>query len=124
MSIDVRYTPYILKEGHWGEQRDRLGDVVTDTIEKYDPGFGSRVTHRTILTPLDYERDYGLPEGSIYHGQMSLDQLLFMRPVAGSQGGLTPLPGLYLCGAGIHPGGGVTGLPGYHAARQVLKSMG
>jgi phytoene dehydrogenase-like protein len=77
-----------------------------------------------VLTPLDLERVYGLTEGNIFHGDLSLDQLFFMRPVAGWARYRTPVDGLYLCGAGAHPGGGVTGAPGHNAARQVLKDLG
>ena len=122
MGIDVRYAPYRLADGDWDTQREALGDQIIHMLEQYFPGLGSFIQHRQILTPLDYERDYGLAEGCITHGQMDLDQLLFMRPVAGTRGANTPLPGLYLCGSGAHPGGGVTGAPGYNAARLVLEA--
>ena len=79
---------------------------------------------RQILTPLDLERTYGLTEGNIFHGDLSLEQLFFMRPVAGWSRYRTPITGLYLCGAGAHPGGGVTGAPGYNAAHQALRDVG
>jgi phytoene dehydrogenase-like protein len=123
LSIDVRYCPYYLKESNWDDQRDSLGDIVIETLSRFAPNVPDLITHRQVITPLDYERDYALTEGSIYHGQMGLDQLLFMRPVAGSQGARSPIQGLYLCGSGAHPGGGVTGAPGYNAARQVLNSL-
>jgi phytoene dehydrogenase-like protein len=123
LSIDVRYAPYRLREGDWDAQRERLADRVVDLIAQYSPDLPGLIAHRKVLTPLDYERDYGLPEGSIYHGQMGLDQLLFMRPVGGSHGSPTPVSGLYLCGSGAHPGGGVTGAPGFNAARQLLRDI-
>ena len=123
MSIDVRYTPYRLASGDWDTQREALGDLVINVLQSYFPGIQQHILHRQVITPLDYERDYGLAEGCIHHGQMDLDQLLFMRPVAGAHGARTPLPGLYLCGSGAHPGGGVTGAPGYNAARQVLEDL-
>jgi phytoene dehydrogenase-like protein len=121
LSIDVRYMPYNLRTGSWDEHRERLADVVLQVLSGYAPGIQQKIVHRQILTPLDYECMYSLPKGDSYHGEMGLDQMLFMRPVAGSQGSLSPIPGLYLCGAGAHPGGGVTGAPGYIASRQVLK---
>jgi len=84
----------------------------------------SLILNRKVITPLDYERDYGLRQGSIMHGLMGLDQLLFMRPVPGFVGYRSPIDGLYLCGAGAHPGGGVTGAPGLNAARQAHKELG
>ena len=82
------------------------------------------VVARQVLTPLDLERTYGLTEGNIFHGDLNLEQLFFMRPVAGFAQYRTPVEGLYLCGAGTHPGGGVTGAPGHNAARRVLKDLG
>ncbi len=123
LSVDVRYAPYHLSSASWDEQRGKLEDLVVRILSEYSPGIASTITHTQVITPLDYEREYALSEGSIYHGQMGLDQMLFMRPVAGSRGSHTLIPGLFLCGAGAHPGGGVTGAPGYNAARQVLASL-
>jgi phytoene dehydrogenase-like protein len=123
MSIDVRYAPYSLREGSWEDQRDALYERVMRVVEAYAPGIRELVLHCQVLTPLDLERQYGLPEGSIYHGQMGLDQLLLMRPVAGYGQYATPLENLFVCGAGAHPGGGLTGAPGYNAARQILKHL-
>jgi phytoene dehydrogenase-like protein len=122
LTVNVQYAPYHLKSGGWDEQRERLGDRVVEVLSEWLPGLRPLILHRQVLTPLDLEREYGLPEGCIYHGQMGLDQLLFMRPVAGTNGGRTAVENLYLCGAGAHPGGGLTGAPGYNAARQVLAS--
>ena len=90
-------------------------------IGRYAPNVPNAVIARQVLTPLDLERTYGLTEGNIFHGDLSLEQLFFMRPVPGWARYRTPVEGLYLCGAGTHPGGGVTGAPGYNAAHQVLK---
>jgi phytoene dehydrogenase-like protein len=123
MSINMQYAPYHLQGAAWDEQRELLGDRVVETLETYAPGIQELILDRQVLTPLDLERQFGLAEGSIYHGQMGLDQLLFMRPVAGFGQYRTLLANLYLCGAGAHPGGGVTGAPGYNAAREILKDL-
>jgi phytoene dehydrogenase-like protein len=121
MSIMMQYAPYHLRNGHWDEQRELLGDRIIDTLTRYAPNLKEIILHRQLLTPLDLEREYGLSEGAIYHGQMELDQLLWMRPVSGYGQYRTPIKNLYLCGAGAHPGGGLTGAPGYNAAREILK---
>ncbi|MDZ7343080.1 MAG: NAD(P)/FAD-dependent oxidoreductase [candidate division KSB1 bacterium] len=121
MSITMQYAPYQLREGNWEALREKLGDHIIDTLSAYAPNLKDLILHRQVITPLDWEQEYGLTEGSIFHGQMGLDQLLFMRPVPGYGQYRTPIANLYLCGAGTHPGGGVTGAPGYNAARQVLK---
>lgn len=123
MSITMQYAPYKLREGNWDEQREKLGDHIIDTLAEYAPNIKGIILHRQVLTPLDWERDYALTEGGEFHGQMGLDQMLFMRPVAGYGQYRTPIEHLYLCGAGTHPGGGVTGAPGYNAAREVLKDL-
>ncbi len=124
MSILVQYAPYKLKEGAWDAQRrDALGDAVVETLAAYAPNLPSAILHRQVLTPLDLEDVFGLTEGNIYHGEMTLDQVLFMRPVQGWSRYRTPIERLYLCGAGTHPGGGVTGAPGYNAAQVVLEDI-
>ncbi len=123
MSIVFRFAPYRLRESDWDSQRGRLGEVALSTLAKYAPNIQALVTDRRVITPLDYEKDYGLAEGSILHGQMGLDQLLLMRPVPGFVGYRSPVDGLYLCGAGAHPGGGVTGAPGLNAAKQAHKEL-
>jgi phytoene dehydrogenase-like protein len=123
LTINVQYAPYHLAEGGWEAAGERLADLVVETLETWAPGTAARILHRQVLTPLDLEREYGLPEGCIYHGQMGLDQLLFMRPTAGSSGSRTAVESLYLCGAGAHPGGGLTGAPGSIAARQAIKDL-
>ncbi len=122
MSVFVQYAPYHLEEGFWdSSRREALGDLVVRTLTRYAPNLESSVLQRQILTPLDLERTFGLTEGNIYHGEMTLDQLLIARPVPGWARYRTPIKSLYLCGAGTHPGGGVTCTPGYHAARAILK---
>jgi phytoene dehydrogenase-like protein len=120
----VQYVPYRLRDGSWDAQRERLGDLVVKKIAEYAPNVPGAILARQVLTPLDLERTYGLSEGNIFHGDLSLEQLFFMRPVPGWARYRTPLRGLYLCGAGAHPGGGVTGAPGYNAARQALRDRG
>ena len=122
LSITALYAPYALREGDWDGQAAAFGETVLDTLERVAPGTRARIVHCRVVTPLDLERDYGLTEGSIYHGQMGLDQMLVMRPIPGWSRYETPVRNLYLCGAGAHPGGGVTGAPGYNAARAVLAA--
>jgi phytoene dehydrogenase-like protein len=122
MSVWMQSAPYHLKEGSWNKLRDALGDTVVNVIEEYAPGFKSSILHRQVLTPLDLEQTFGLTEGHIYHAEIALDQIFFMRPVPGWARYHTPIDRLYLCGSGTHPGGGVTGLPGYYAAKVILKS--
>jgi len=117
----VQYVPYRLREGTWDEKRELLGDRVVKKIAEYGPNVPGAILARQVLTPLDLERTYGLTEGNIFHGDLRLEQLFFMRPVAGWSQYRTPIAGLYLCGAGTHPGGGVTGAPGHNAAHQVLR---
>ncbi len=117
----VQYVPYHLRAGNWDEKRDLLGDRVVKKIGEYAPNMPNSIIARQVLTPLDLERTYGLTEGNIFHGDLRLEQLFFMRPVAGWSQYRTPIERLYLCGAGAHPGGGVTGAPGHNAAHQVLR---
>lgn len=117
----VQYVPYHLREGNWDEKREALGDRVVKKIAEYAPNVPNSILARQVLTPLDLERTYGLTEGNIFHGDLRLEQLFFMRPVSGWSQYRTPIDGLYLCGAGAHPGGGVTGAPGHNAAQQVLR---
>ena len=117
----VQYVPYHLRQGNWDEKREVLGNRVIKKIAEYAPNVPNAIVARQVLTPLDLERTYGLTEGNIFHGDLRLEQLFFMRPVAGWSQYRTPIDGLYLCGAGAHPGGGVTGAPGHNAAHQVLR---
>jgi len=120
MGIFLQYTPYKLREGSWHDVKEAYADRVMDHIEEYAPGFKSLVRHRQVLSPLDLEEIYGLTGGNIFHGEMSLGQLFFLRPVPGWARYRTPVRGLYMCGSGTHPGGGVMGAPGYNAAREIL----
>ena len=121
MGIFLQYAPYTLREGKWDELREPFGDRVMNLIEEYAPNMSSIVEHRQVLTPLDLERRFGITGGNIFHGEMSLDQMFVMRPVAGWARYRTPVKGLFLCGSGAHPGGGVMGAPGYNCAREMLK---
>ena len=119
----VQFVPYELAEGDWDSRRDELADQVEETIERYAPGFRESVIARRAWTPWDLEQTFGITEGNIFHGDINLEQLFFMRPVAGSAHYRAPVDGMYLCGAGTHPGGGVTGAPGYNAARAIMEDM-
>jgi phytoene dehydrogenase-like protein len=120
----VNYAPYRLAEGDWKTERERLADRVVDAIEEVAPGFRGTVLARDILSPPDLEERFGLTEGNIFHGDLNLGQLFLGRPIPGWARYRTPIRGLYLCGAGAHPGGGVTGAPGYNAAQQILRDWG
>ena len=117
----VQYVPYHLREGNWDDKRELLGNRVVKKIAEYAPNVPAAIVALQVLTPLDLERIYGLTEGNIFHGDLRLEQLFFMRPVPGWAQYRTPVDGLYLCGAGAHPGGGVTGAPGRNAAHQALR---
>lgn len=119
----VQYVPYHLREGTWDEKRELLGDYVVKRLARYAPNVPEAILARQVLTPLDLERTYGLTEGNIFHGDLTLESLFFMRPVPGYSQYRTPVKGLYLCGAGAHPGGGVTGAPGHNSAHQVLRDL-
>jgi phytoene dehydrogenase-like protein len=123
MSVYVQFAPYRLKEGDWTSRRDEFADRVLKVLSQYAPDLSERVLHRQVITPQDLERDYGLTGGHIFHGEMSLDQLFTFRPLIGWARYRTPIEGLYLCGAGTHPGGGVTGAPGANASREILKDL-
>ncbi len=122
MSVLVQYAPYHLRDGGWDEATsERLADTVIDTLGRYAPNLPGSVEARHVLSPSGMERKWNLREGSIFHGEMTLDQFFFARPVAGWARYRTPIEGLYLCGAGTHPGGGATGASGYLAALRILK---
>jgi len=121
MGIFLQYAPYTLRGLKWDDIRETYADHVLSIIEEYAPNIRSIVTDRQVLSPLDLERRFGITGGNIFHGEMSLDQMFVMRPVAGWARYRMPVPGLYLCGSGAHPGGGVMGAPGYNAAREILK---
>jgi len=121
LNIIAQYAPYHLRGTTWDEIKDDFADRVIDTLAEYAPNIKSAIIERQVLTPLDFEERYYLTEGTISHGEMSLDQLFFMRPVPGWANYRTPINNLYLCGSGIHPGGGVMGAPGYNAAHRIIK---
>ncbi|WP_305804722.1 NAD(P)/FAD-dependent oxidoreductase [Stenotrophomonas sp. YIM B06876] len=108
----------------WDDHREEVADLMIDTVERYAPGFSASVLGRQILSPLDLERSFGLVGGDIFHGALSLNQLFSARPMLGQADYRGAIPGLYLCGAGTHPGGGVTGAPGHNAAQVLAKDLG
>jgi phytoene dehydrogenase-like protein len=121
MSIFVQYAPYHLREGTWPEKREALGDAVIDTLSEYAPNLKDIVLHRQVVTPWDLEQEFGLTEGNIFQGELTLDQLFFLRPVAGWARYRTPIKNLYMCGSCTHPGGGVMAASGRLAALEILK---
>jgi phytoene dehydrogenase-like protein len=123
MSILVGSAPYHRRDGDWSADRDNFGDLVLKTLDEYAPGIGDLVTDREVLTPLDLERRFGLTEGHPFHGEPGLDQLFAWRPLWGHARYRFGLEGLYLCGSGAHPGGGITGGPGRNAAGVVIKDL-
>jgi phytoene dehydrogenase-like protein len=116
----VQFLPYRPSAGEWADHREPLGDRVTEIIAGYAPNVPGAIIARAVLTPFDLEQRFAITEGNIFHGDPSLDQLLLRRPVPGWAHYRTPIEGLYLCGAGTHPGGGVTGAPGHNAAHVIL----
>lgn len=124
MSVLAQYAPYSLREGSWDDaKRAALGDTVIDTLARYAPNIENAIVDRQVLTPADLESRFGLTEGHIHHGELTLDQSFFMRPVPGWSRYRTPIEGLYLCGAGTHPGGGINGASGYNSAREILRDV-
>jgi phytoene dehydrogenase-like protein len=123
MGIFLQYAPYTLREGNWDELRAPFANRVIDLISEYCPNIRSIVIDKQTLTPLDLERRFGLTRGNIFHGEMSLDQMFSFRPAPGWGSYRMPVKGLYMCGSGAHPGGGVMGAPGYNAAREILKDV-
>lgn len=121
MSVRVQYAPYDLKDGTWESRRGDVLRAVTAMFEEHAPGFEKRVVAARVLTPKDLEETYGLTGGHVFHGEHSLDQVFTMRPLLGWARYRTPIEGLYLCGSGTHPGGGLTGGSGANAAREILK---
>jgi phytoene dehydrogenase-like protein len=120
MSIFVQYAPYHVNGGWTDARREALGDTVVDTLSHYAPNLKPSILHRQVVTPADIERVVGLAEGNIFQGELSLQQMFFLRPVPAWAKYRTPVSGLYQCGAGTHPGGGVMGASGRNAARQIL----
>ena len=123
MSVIAQYAPYRLRDGDWGSAGEAFGDAVVRTLETVAPGIGKLVTHRQVLTPVDLERDYGLSGGHPLHAEPGLDQFYLWRPLLGHARHRIGIDGLYLCGSGAHPGGGITGGPGQNAAREILADL-
>jgi phytoene dehydrogenase-like protein len=122
LSAIVQYAPYALKGG-WDSQREAFADLAVATLERYAPGIRGSIVGRELLTPLDIERQFRITGGHWHHADLAFDQFLMVRPVPGAAQHHTPLAGLYLCGAGCHPGGGVMGIAGRNAAGQVLQQL-
>ena len=123
MSIHVQFAPYKLKEGDWMTRREEFADVVVDRLSAYAPNIKEMIVAREIITPLDLEQDYGLSGGHVHHGEQTIDQSFTFRPLIGWAQYRTPIARLYLCGAGTHPGGGITGIPGANAAREIARDF-
>jgi phytoene dehydrogenase-like protein len=124
LSCFVQYAPYKLRPGlNWDDQKQAFGDNVINTIAEYAPNIKDIVLHRQVVTPLDLEREFGLSEGNIFQGELSLEQLFFLRPVPGWAQFRTPIKNLYMCGSATHPGGGIMGGPGRLAALEILKDF-
>jgi phytoene dehydrogenase-like protein len=120
MSCFVQYAPYHLADGTWDDRREALGDTVIDTLAEYAPNIRNIVRHCQVVTPLDLEREWGLSEGNIFQGELTLEQLFFLRPAPGWAQYRTPVANLYMCGSATHPGGGIMGAPGRNAAMKIL----
>jgi phytoene dehydrogenase-like protein len=124
LSCFVQYAPYKLRPGlNWDDEREAFGNNVIDTISEHAPNIKNIILHKQVLTPLDLERDFGLSEGNIFQGELSLEQLFFLRPVPGWAQFRTPIKNLYICGSAAHPGGGIMGAPGRLAALEILKDL-
>jgi phytoene dehydrogenase-like protein len=124
MSCFVQYAPYKLRPGlNWDDQREAFANTVIDTIAEYAPNIKNIIINKQVLTPLDLEREFGLSEGNIFQGELSLEQLFFLRPAPGYAQFRTPIKNLYMCGSATHPGGGIMGAPGRLAALEILKDV-
>jgi phytoene dehydrogenase-like protein len=124
MTVFVQYVPPNLADGEWTpEKRDAFGETVLSNIEDHAPGFRDSIVDLEVRTPHELEQEVGLTEGNIFHGELTLDQLFFNRPVPGYAQYRGPLGGLYMCGSSTHPGGGVMGAPGYNAAQEILSDL-
>ena len=122
LSCFVQYAPYKLRPGlNWDDQKEAFGNNVIDTISEHAPNIEDIILHKQVITPLDLEREWGLSEGNIFQGELSLEQLFFLRPVPGWAQFRTPIKNLYMCGSATHPGGGIMGAPGRLAALEILK---
>jgi phytoene dehydrogenase-like protein len=124
LSAIAQWVPSAPRDGTWEERREALGDSVVASLEAAIPGLASRVRARQVLTPADLERDYRLTGGHPLHAEPGLDSFFLWRPLLGWARYRMPLEGLHLAGSGAHPGGGITGMPGRNAAREVLRDLG
>jgi phytoene dehydrogenase-like protein len=125
LSCFVQYAPYKLRAGlSWDTEKEKFGDTVVETIAQYAPNIKDLIIGRQVVTPLDLEREWGLTQGNIFQGELSLEQLFFLRPVPGWAQYRTPIKNLYMCGSATHPGGGIMGAPGRLAALEILKDTG
>jgi len=123
-SLFCQHVAPTLPDGRsWDEAREEVADLMIATIDAQAPGFAASVIARQINSPLDLERTFGLVGGDIFHGCLGLDQMFSARPVLGHADHRAPIAGLYMCGSGTHPGGGVTGAPGHNAAREILSDI-
>jgi phytoene dehydrogenase-like protein len=123
-SLFCQHVQPSLSEGRsWDDHREEVADLMIETVDRHAPGFKASVVARQIMSPLDLERTFGLIGGDIFHGALTLDQIFSARPMLGHADYRAPLPGLYMCGSGTHPGGGVTGAPGHNAARAMIVDM-
>jgi len=124
MNMFVQYGPFNLKNGQtWDQIKESFADRCVEIMNQYAPNFKDSILHRQVISPLDMEREYSITGGSLFHGRMSLDQMFHMRPVPGYANYRTPIKGLFLCGSGAHPGGGVMGTPGLNAVQEILKDL-
>ena len=122
LSATVKYAPYHLRNQNWSDElKEQLKNNVIRVLENYSPGFSSIIESSSVLSPVDLEKQFGLTEGNLNHGEMTLDQFFFMRPTMNSAQYKSPIENLYLCGPGTHPGGGLHGTNGFNAAREILK---
>ena len=123
MSVYVQYAPFTLKQADWASRREALGDAVVETLAAHAPNLPRAVLARQVLTPQDLEAEYGLTGGHPFHGELALDQLFLARPLLECARYRTPIRGLFLCGAGTHPGNGLTGASGRNAAREIRRAL-
>ena len=123
LSLNVWHAPYHLREGTWAEERDRFGNRCIDIMDTYMPGLKDSIVERRFWSPVDLERDYGLLEANVIHGDILPGRSFSLRPVPGMSEYRTPVEGLYLCGSGTWPGGFVSGVPGHNASHQVLNDV-
>lgn len=123
MSVHAQYAPFKLKNGDWNSRRQEFVETIINTISNYAPDLKQKIVAQQVITPLDLEQVYGLSGGHIFHGEQALDQFFTFRPLIGWAQYRTPIDGLYLCGAGTHPGGGVSGGPGANASREIIKDL-